>query len=1266
VPTKIQCSPHCGVERLEARRLLAAALAGAVRLDDVPIFAGRADGVAVGTDAVYFARYQDSSQTRVEIWKSDGTPAGTVKLFQAHGISGSASTTYVPVRDLAFAGGKLYFSDENEFFVSDGTAAPSQPVPITLTDSTSGQLRKVVTLGDNTYVADGWGTLYRVNGTVATQVAWNQTIKQMTATNNAVYYATNNGVSRVTNTTSPSGVSSAVVNGPLAVDGGGRLFFTAYKSSIGKVELWKSDPTGTAVVVAALPITSSTTAPGELTGAGNSVYFTIDGALWRSDGTAAGTTLLLDLIPSGADVVTGLTALGDTLYFSARDASGLTDLYRTDSTAAGTQRLTSNGVRPRELRAADGRLYFYGFAGDGEGEELWTADHATGAVARVTDIRPGTLSSVFGTPVALGGQAFFPAVDPIRGAGLHVTDGSAAGAVMVQDFNEGLMNARIEHAPGSDGSIFYEGMHNYTANVEPMRATVTASGGTAGLLKEVYSTSTIGSFPEDFINVNGTIYFSAVGRTSGRELWKSDGTDAGTVMVKELSRTNFSTDISQMRISGNFLYFYATTSGTSSSPSGWYRTDGTDAGTVMVSSAPVGTTPPGGSVSIQADRNIAVSPSGWTYFADYNAGIGQLYLKRTKNSVTETIGTWSYSSGSNPTYPRGISFVGDKVVFVSADNTYGIEPWAFSETTKQTYLLQNIVPDITSGPNTIFTSSRPTGFFTIGNWVYFTATSNENGSELWRTDGTVAGTSLFKEFWPGSTSGLPVALGFFGGKQLFQAYSPETGNELWVTDGTVDETELLTDINPGPGDSTAAAAGVRFFMDGRMYFLADDGVHGRELWTTDGTAAGTMLIADVAPGAASSNVMNMTNVGGQLWFTANDGVTGVNWYKAGPPMVSMGTTFYVSDHWQVPLAPVATATVPGQELSFEWDLDGDGLFAETGADALGGDETAGPDAAFSSDYFTTGLRTVTLRVHDADGFTRITTATVRINDISGISTSAGGHYVMTGPFATRVLVAGGNVSIGADAKFGNLDLRIEPAAAITLTTPLRVTALDVAANASLDIGSYGLVIDYAVASPSPLGTWNGTSYSGVSGLVAEGREGQSGIRSSAADGSLTAIGLATAADVLGLSGSVTTVWQGLTVDATSILAKYTYVGDANLDGLISGDDYSRIDFAVATPGAGGWSNGDFNYDGIISGDDYTTIDFNIAAQGPPLSASASAEAGSGANASESGDGDSPSPIAAPATFSGGAISSLGKLPERGIPSVKKERFSAAGEVLSLL
>jgi hypothetical protein len=79
------------------------------------------------------------------------------------------------------------------------------------------------------------------------------------------------------------------------------------------------------------------------------------------------------------------------------------------------------------------------------------------------------------------------------------------------------------------------------------------------------------------------------------------------------------------------------------------------------------------------------------------------------------------------------------------------------------------------------------------------------------------------------------------------------------------------------------------------------------------------------------------------------------------------------------------------------------------------------------------------------------------------------------------------------------------------------------------------------------------------------------------------------------SGSpIYTTFDGQSVDANTILVKYTYYGDANLDGLVNGSDYTAIDNGF-NAGLSGWSNGDFNYDGVINGDDYALIDnsFNM-------------------------------------------------------------------------
>jgi autotransporter-associated beta strand protein len=162
---------------------------------------------------------------------------------------------------------------------------------------------------------------------------------------------------------------------------------------------------------------------------------------------------------------------------------------------------------------------------------------------------------------------------------------------------------------------------------------------------------------------------------------------------------------------------------------------------------------------------------------------------------------------------------------------------------------------------------------------------------------------------------------------------------------------------------------------------------------------------------------------------------------------------------------------------------------------------------------------------------------------------------------------------------------------------LKTPQLNVSAGGLLDVRDNKLIVTGGV-----VGTSNGTTYSGLSGAI------QSGLITTTmpdAAAGLTALGVASAADA-GYAGGT---FGGVSVGASDAIVMYTYAGDANLDGFISGDDYSAIDFNILVPGSFGWLNGDFNYDGGITGDDYSAIDFNLIAQGAPFPVSAAAVSG---------------------------------------------------------
>ncbi|MEA2707576.1 MAG: hypothetical protein QOF78_177, partial [Phycisphaerales bacterium] len=188
--------------------------------------------------------------------------------------------------------------------------------------------------------------------------------------------------------------------------------------------------------------------------------------------------------------------------------------------------------------------------------------------------------------------------------------------------------------------------------------------------------------------------------------------------------------------------------------------------------------------------------------------------------------------------------------------------------------------------------------------------------------------------------------------------------------------------------------------------------------------------------------------------------------------------------------------------------------------------------------------------------------------------------------------------------------------AVTATHVRQATA-NVAANSTLKIAASSLAVGVSSIDTLNLATGarfdlndnklftltgpgnadiNGV-YSGVQGEVQRASNGGAwdspGITTTQGDAltGLTSIGVATGEQIRGLGPTDTDLFAGHTITGATTIAMYTYAGDANLDGFISGDDYSTIDFNAGSS-ADGWVNGDFNYDGIVSGDDYSTIDFN--------------------------------------------------------------------------
>ena len=132
---------------------------------------------------------------------------------------------------------------------------------------------------------------------------------------------------------------------------------------------------------------------------------------------------------------------------------------------------------------------------------------------------------------------------------------------------------------------------------------------------------------------------------------------------------------------------------------------------------------------------------------------------------------------------------------------------------------------------------------------------------------------------PGSDSSAPRYLTNVNGTLFFTANDGTHGDELWKSDGTATGTLLVKDTNPGianiyPDNLTN--------IDGTLYFRGNDGVHGYELWKSDGTADGTAMVEDINPGNANAYPKYLTNINGTLFFSANDAVHGAELWKLVP------------------------------------------------------------------------------------------------------------------------------------------------------------------------------------------------------------------------------------------------------------------------------------------------------------------------------------------------------------------------------------------------
>jgi ELWxxDGT repeat protein len=701
-----------------------------------------------------------------------------------------------------------------------------------------------------------------------------------------------------------SGSASSFPNERIVV--GDKMIFAADDGVDGN-ELWITDgtPSGTRFFKDLAPGPAPSD-PRSFVLFHNIIYFVADNGLWKSDGTEAGTVLVKGGVPAF-----GLVLAGSQLFFGGFTDAAANEVWVSDGTEAGTRMITDINPGP-----ANSIFYLSGFTVFGDrilfaanepqhGGELWISDGSAAGTHVLRDIRPGADS---GSPGQLAvtdrGVAFFTARTDNTGEELWKTDGTENGTVLVRDIVPGPSSSGISGIVAVGDKVYF-----IASNASGFASTLWVSDGTESGTRQVVARDQLAALESSGLTIiDGVIYFAGANRLNGYEPWKSDGTDAGTTMIRNLARDVApSSNPFNLIAAGDWVYFAAwdgsgPVSNNGGQPSMW-RSDGTADGTLKIanffgdnfrtvghslyfgrsSSGWTSNGTPEGTSTLAFPNSVLKGPSfafanGDTFFFFGSDGTndGLFAVKQSPNAVPEALGV----GGSIFINQAGRTLFAGNGVWTSDGTragTYSIVPATEERVTELTSMGGNIyyVTQSTNGPGKLW---RNDGTFESNVLlkslpaapVVLTAAERHlfflSGGQLWVSDGTEAGTQVL-------TAGTTFLSTFAvtGGRAIFAETDAANGLEPWVSDGTVAGTHLLRDLYPGtfgsfPSELTSVRASV--------YFTAADNLSGSEIWMTDGTSEGTTLAADVVPGSSGSFPHQYVEAGDRLFFTATTAETG--------------------------------------------------------------------------------------------------------------------------------------------------------------------------------------------------------------------------------------------------------------------------------------------------------------------------------------------------------------------------------------------------------
>ncbi len=676
--------------------------------------------------------------------------------------------------------------------------------------------------------------------------------------------------------------------------------------------LWRSDGTssGTLPIKEVIPYDNPFSYSSLLTVVDNTLYFEVNDpggvSLWKSDGTTEGTNLIYSRTHS-YNIRSMVDYNSELLFLMSSSWNGSTFLMKSDGTTTGTVEIKSFAANESGgLYNAGTKVFFFLEINTDTAMETWTSDGTSKntkrliqmngdldydphVLAQLKDIvffaihkEPGLVptSKLYRSNGTTAGtyilnDNFFPISANVLGEkvlfleerdnpNLWISDGTREGTELVKSFTVSAndlifgKNQTLDMAILGDSVLF--GYDAGAQGVELWKSDGTNPG--TQLLKNIYSVYPLVSYPRAFTAFDGTLYFRASTKAEGLELWKSDGTEGTTAMVKDilpgLGDSDCGTDY--MAALNSDLFFFARTSYDNC---GLWKYNNSISTATLITEVIT-------SNDVAFDNSLIETKEGVFFTLDNNS------LWRSNGAPENTllvkqIDCSPYLCGRirNLTEVNGMLYFSIGRYFLDSQNQSILvdeEFWKSGGFETNTTLISR------------FHGGYVQKIVGLGDIVYFFFSGDlfdSSNSGLWRSDRTEAGTYLLAPF----LSIDQIISDEAGGRLFIAGRTYSEGTELWTSDGAITGTVLVKDIYPGTGSSQPESMAM---IAGKLLFFADDGTHGTELWVSDGTSDGTHMVKDISPGSERTYPYGMTSEGLDGWalFSANDGQTGYELWQS--------------------------------------------------------------------------------------------------------------------------------------------------------------------------------------------------------------------------------------------------------------------------------------------------------------------------------------------------------------------------------------------------